>query len=424
MYQSENFDVFISYSTKNKSVADAVVSDLESHGIKCWYAPRNIMPGTEWVTAITEALNHSSVLVLIYTDDSNESRQVMNEIALQFNANKPIVPFRLCDTKMSSELEYYLTRVHWLDALDKTLPQAIEELRMYVSRLLEKKDSMIDTKTIELVNPVEGTAFEKYVNPATIKSSYRLITVVFVVLALAGSAVFMYHFVKMYNKASMLQNSQQESNVTTVTPDIPVPPETGVLYDEEALKDYSLADLEEFEKNNQLDAAGYGEIGRRYYYGIECDKDYSKALYYLIKSDDYDGLSGENCKILGDMYHNGYGVDINDAKAVEYYLAALDQEYLDVDIYRNLGFCYYEEEDYVQSTFYYSRAVALGNDTMDMTNAGIACYARKDYEHALSWFGRALDNDADNAKDLKKRIRKMVDDGYVSEKDASPWLDD
>ena len=103
MYQSENFDVFISYSTKNKSVADAVVSDLESHGIKCWYAPRNIMPGTEWVTAITEALNNSKILVLIYTDDSNESRQVMNEIALQFNANKPIVPFRLCDTKNSRE---------------------------------------------------------------------------------------------------------------------------------------------------------------------------------------------------------------------------------------------------------------------------------------------------------------------------------
>lgn len=423
MIQSENFDVFISYSSKNKSVADAVVSDLENHGIRCWYAPRNIMPGTEWVTAITEALNNSKILVLIYTDDSNESRQVMNEIALQFNANKPIVPFRLCDTKMSSELEYYLTRVHWLDALDKTLPQAIEELREYVTKLLEKKDLTADGKNIELINPVEGTAFEKFADPATIRSTYGVIRLVSIVLSLILLVFFGYRVIKLVNGLNGNQPSKEVSvNDPSLSPDIPASNENGVLYGEDALKEIPLADLEEFEKNNQLDAAGLGEIGRRYYYGIECDKDYSKALYYLVKADDYDGLSGENCKILGDMYYNGYGVDINTAKAVEYYLAALDQEYIEADIYRNMGFYYYEEEDYVQSSFYYSRAVAEGNDTMDMTNAGIACYEGKDYEHALSWFGRALDNNADNAADLKRRIKQMVDDGYISEKDATHWL--
>ena len=47
-------DVFISYSTKNKNVADAVVANFEQHGIKCWYAPRDILPGEEWVSAIRE----------------------------------------------------------------------------------------------------------------------------------------------------------------------------------------------------------------------------------------------------------------------------------------------------------------------------------------------------------------------------------
>lgn len=40
-------DVFLSYSSKDKTTADAVVSDLEGHGIKCWYAPRDITPGQE-----------------------------------------------------------------------------------------------------------------------------------------------------------------------------------------------------------------------------------------------------------------------------------------------------------------------------------------------------------------------------------------
>ena len=60
-------DVFISYSSLNKNVADAVVSDFEQHGIRCWYAPRDIMPGQEWVTAIHDAINSCKLFILIYT---------------------------------------------------------------------------------------------------------------------------------------------------------------------------------------------------------------------------------------------------------------------------------------------------------------------------------------------------------------------
>ena len=420
MYQSENFDVFISYSTKNKSVADAVVSDLESHGIKCWYAPRNIMPGTEWAGAITDALNNAKILVLIYTDDSNESRQVMNEIALQFNANKPIVPFRMSDVKMSSELEYYLTRVHWLDALDKTLPDAIGELREYVSKLLENKDSKADAKTIELVNPVD-----KYINASTVRRISTLWGFLFAIIAIAMVASFTYKAVKMINNAQNNPPASSESgNVSAVTPDIPLPPDNTDVYGDRTLDQITLSELVEYESVNKLDVAGIAEIGRRYYLGIGCDKDYDKAQYYLIKADDFGDLSGENCKILGDMYYNGYGVELKEDKAVEYYLAAIDKEYLDADIYRNLGHYYYQLEDYVQSIFYFSRAAAMSkDDTMDMTNVGLAYYANGDYARALEWYGKAIDGNAENTDYLKKRIKEMVDDGYVSEKDAQRWLD-
>jgi hypothetical protein len=41
------FDVFISYSTRDKTVADAVISAHEKAGIRCWYAPRDITPGID-----------------------------------------------------------------------------------------------------------------------------------------------------------------------------------------------------------------------------------------------------------------------------------------------------------------------------------------------------------------------------------------
>ena len=133
-----NYEVFISYSTKNKNVADAVVANFEKNGIRCWYAPRDILPGQEWVSAIKEGLKAAKVFVLIFTQESNLSRQVMNEVALAFNASKTIVPFRLTEEMMNDELEYYLTRVHWLDAVSKPLERSIEALRNYVEVILQK----------------------------------------------------------------------------------------------------------------------------------------------------------------------------------------------------------------------------------------------------------------------------------------------
>ena len=127
--------VFISYSSKNADLADALVAYLEKKGITCWYAPRNIEPGSEWVPAIKSALQTTKVFVLLYTHQSNESRQVMNEVALAFNAGKTMVPYCATDEKMNDELEYYLTRVHWLNAVNKPQVECFEEL----SKLIEGK---------------------------------------------------------------------------------------------------------------------------------------------------------------------------------------------------------------------------------------------------------------------------------------------
>ncbi|MBV8226902.1 MAG: toll/interleukin-1 receptor domain-containing protein [Verrucomicrobia bacterium] len=41
-------DVFISHSSADKRAADAACALLETRGIKCWIAPRDIRPGSDW----------------------------------------------------------------------------------------------------------------------------------------------------------------------------------------------------------------------------------------------------------------------------------------------------------------------------------------------------------------------------------------
>ena len=66
-------DVFISYSSKDKVYADAVCARLESEGIRCWIAPRDILPGMHWGGAIVEAIESARLMVLLFSSHANAS---------------------------------------------------------------------------------------------------------------------------------------------------------------------------------------------------------------------------------------------------------------------------------------------------------------------------------------------------------------
>ena len=160
--------VFISYSSKTADLADAMVAYLEKKGITCWYAPRNIEPGSEWVSAIKNALQTTKVFVLLYTHQSNESRQVMNEVALAFNAGKIMIPYCATDEKMNDELEYYLTRVHWLNATNRPPEECFEELSKLIEGHLRRMNIEIPPVEVQAVKKTE-TAQEAVATPGAEK---------------------------------------------------------------------------------------------------------------------------------------------------------------------------------------------------------------------------------------------------------------
>ncbi len=87
-------DVFISYSTLDKPISDAVCAALEGHGIRCWVAPRDITPGQDWSDAIIDAFADCRVCLLILSTASNQSDQVKREFQNAVSEAKPILPFR------------------------------------------------------------------------------------------------------------------------------------------------------------------------------------------------------------------------------------------------------------------------------------------------------------------------------------------
>ena len=120
--------IFLSYSSRDKLIADAICSRLENQGIRCWIAPRDVNPGADYSTQISEALEGSTAMVMVFSSGSNSSRHVKSEIDRAFSLDKVIIPFRVENVEMDKGLAYYLSKTHWLDALTKPLEQHIDRL--------------------------------------------------------------------------------------------------------------------------------------------------------------------------------------------------------------------------------------------------------------------------------------------------------
>ncbi len=131
--------VFISYSSKDKNLADAICSRLEGDGIACWIAPRDIRPGVEWGAAIISGIEMCDVFLLLFTTNSGISKQVLREVDNAVNKGLTIVPVRMENIFPTGAMEYYLSAVHWLDAYSPPHEIHFEKVVAAVSRSLESK---------------------------------------------------------------------------------------------------------------------------------------------------------------------------------------------------------------------------------------------------------------------------------------------
>ncbi|MDR3522155.1 MAG: toll/interleukin-1 receptor domain-containing protein [Acidocella sp.] len=130
-------DVFVSYSSKDKPTADAVCAALEAAGIRCWIAPRDILPGQDWGAAIVDAIDRCRAMVLVFSADANDSPQIRNEVVQSVNRGIPVIPVRIADIMPTKALAYFMGSVHWLDALTPPLEKHLETLASNVNTLLQ-----------------------------------------------------------------------------------------------------------------------------------------------------------------------------------------------------------------------------------------------------------------------------------------------
>ncbi len=130
-------DVFVCYSSEDKTIANAACAKLESAGIRCWMAPRDPIAGIPYGRQLVDAITAARIVLLIFSGNANRSEHVLRELEVASDSGKIIVPFRIENVTPSGDLRYYITRVHWLDAMSPPMESRLNELVALMQRLLD-----------------------------------------------------------------------------------------------------------------------------------------------------------------------------------------------------------------------------------------------------------------------------------------------
>ncbi len=108
----EFYSLFISYSAKDQAFADRLYADLQAKGVRCWFAPHELLGGKKTRRQIDEAIRMYDKLLLILSAASMESEWVRTEIAIarkrEKEQNKEVLfPIALCPFKRIKAWEYF-----------------------------------------------------------------------------------------------------------------------------------------------------------------------------------------------------------------------------------------------------------------------------------------------------------------------------
>jgi len=218
--------IFITHSSHDATTATKIRDYLETNGIQCWMAPRDIPVGEEWAEAILEGIENASGMLLVFSSNSNNSPQVRREIERAIHNNIPIFPVRIEDVVPSKAMEYYISSNHWMDAFGGNFETNLDKL---VAAIKSKHNITLESEPEPTSKPIKTK--EQSPSPTsqvTDKSSKRKLTFPRVSFKMPKKILFPIVFLLLLVAGYFISKSFENSNPDTITAEeiAPLPSDT------------------------------------------------------------------------------------------------------------------------------------------------------------------------------------------------------
>ena len=119
---------FLSHSREDHKLAEELCASLEASGFSCWIAPRNVAPGQPYALACLEGVAQSLSLLLLASETALASVQVLSEVEQAHKRAMPIYTVLIPPAKVRGEMDFYLSRLHWIESGGRTPEQIAAKL--------------------------------------------------------------------------------------------------------------------------------------------------------------------------------------------------------------------------------------------------------------------------------------------------------
>ncbi len=107
--------VFLSHSSADAPLAAQLCDRLEAQGVSCWLAPRDVIPGRPYAEECVRGIEQSASFILLASVNAISSVQVLSEVEQAHKRNKPLYTIMVGKPKVTEELDYYISRLHWIE---------------------------------------------------------------------------------------------------------------------------------------------------------------------------------------------------------------------------------------------------------------------------------------------------------------------
>lgn len=156
---AETYDIFISYSNKDRQIVHKYAKFLEDYGYKVWYDAKGLYGGVKFAGEIADAIEASKLFVFFSSENSNKSEWTKGEIFLAQKFGKQILPVRLDDSDYEKSVMIVLLPLQYIVCKNGVSPGSLEELQNAINKFIgvpSKRKELGDNKKItkrRLVKP-------------------------------------------------------------------------------------------------------------------------------------------------------------------------------------------------------------------------------------------------------------------------------
>ena len=149
------YDLFLSYSSKDKAVVRPIAERLRADGLKVWFDEWELKPGDSIPAKIEEGLEHSRVLVLCMSANAFGSDWAQLESgSFRFrdplNKERRLIPLRLNDALIKGSLAQFHF-IDWLSAeREQEYTKLLEACRPPAKAVFVGKPDVLEEKTLKI----------------------------------------------------------------------------------------------------------------------------------------------------------------------------------------------------------------------------------------------------------------------------------